>query len=154
MRKYFFYIFIFISTNCFSQLLLEKMPEGTKEILFVYETKSNILVNNNEVNADASLLLFEFPDLSKIIDESKVDSLTNITSISLSNFSMEQKKVLASIIYHTNETHECVYNVDKQTITINSSRNDNDTKLLLKNILNQNYLYFNYKSKINFEKKQ
>ena len=62
--KYFFNIVVCLFFwNGFSQVVFEKMPKEAKEIHFVYEMKSNYVINDEGIFADTLLLKIDFPDL-------------------------------------------------------------------------------------------
>ncbi len=88
-------------------------PETYLKINFVYEQKSNFIIENDNLYADTLLIRITFPKLklSKVI--SKVDSTKTIGYIAMKNLSKEDKRTLGSSLYHSTHTIKGTYDVKK-----------------------------------------
>lgn len=114
MKKILFSLLILVCNIVFSQTT---MPETYSKINFVYEQKSNFLIENDNLYADTLLFRITFPKLkfSKVI--SPIDSTKTIGFIAMKNLSKEDKKTLQSSLYHSTHTIEGTYDVRKNKTT-------------------------------------
>jgi hypothetical protein len=110
MKKNLFSMLILVCNIVFSQT---GTPETYLKINFVYEQKSNFIIENDNLYADTLLIRITFPKLklSKVI--SKVDSTKTIGYIAMKNLSKEDKRTLGSSLYHSTHTIKGTYDVKK-----------------------------------------
>lgn len=139
--------------NGFSQNTFEKTPENFKEIHFVYEVQSNYIVNDEGVFADTLLFKTDFPDLKYTTKKHPKDSTLICGFTTLKELGKENTKKLASIIYHTNETFNAVYNTSKKKTVFNVIRYDEQTRNIFKKHFKESYFKFQYKKEFDFIKK-
>jgi len=118
MKKIGFSVFILVCNIVFSQTTI---PETYSKIHFVYEQKSNFLIENGNLYADTLLFRITFPKLkySRVI--SPIDSTKTIGCIAMKDLSKEDKRTIGSSLYHC--THSIVGTYDLKK---------NKTKLLFR----------------------
>lgn len=149
MKNHLIYALLLLSLCSYSQVGTNKLSKTT-EIKFVYQSKSSVIVLGDDVIMNTNLLAFQFPDLEKHSVKSETEK--NLSTVPLIKFNKDEKQRLISIIYHANEIHECVYNVDKQRTKIKSSRNSKEVKELFKNVFKESYSPFFYTTIIDYDK--
>jgi hypothetical protein len=110
MKKNLFSMLILVCNIVFSQTVT---PETYSKINFVYEQKSNFIIENDNLYADTLLVRITFPKLkfSKVI--STVDSTKTIGFIAMKNLSKEDKRTLGSSLYHSTHIIKGTYDVKK-----------------------------------------
>lgn len=118
MKKILFPVLILVCNIVLSQTAV---PETYSKIKFVYEQKSNFLIENANLYADTLLFRITFPKLKFSTVISPIDSTKTIGFIAMKNLNKEDKKTLGSWLYHTTHIITGTYNVKK-----------NKTKLLHK----------------------
>ena len=139
--------------NCFSQVVFEKMPANAKEIHFVYETKSNYLVNDEGIFADTLLLKIDFPTLKYILRKNPEDSSIVYGFSTWKGFGGKNKDKLYAILYHSNETINGMHFIPSNKTVFNVVRGDDETKMIFKKYLKQRFLDFEYREEFDFVKK-
>ncbi|WP_447635489.1 hypothetical protein [Flavobacterium microcysteis] len=152
MRTRFAFLFcmILLANMTFAQ---KKTPEYTKAY-FVYEKKSNYYIDEKGAYADTLLLKAEFPNLKFSMVKHPVDSAKTIGFIPLDKFSREDKKELASSVYHTTELIEGVHDFKKNITQLTIRRDDANTKEVLNKYLDERYHKFKYKKTIDYNKQK
>ena len=131
-------IFFLTFSNCFSQVVFEKMPENAKEIHFVYQIKSNYIVNDEGVFADTLLLKIDFPTLKYNLRKNPQDSSLVYGFSTLKNFGGKNKDILYAIFYHSNETINGIHFIPSKKTVFNVVRGDDETKMIFKKYLKPN----------------
>lgn len=145
MRKLLLLVFIY---NCgFSQAV----PSDYKKIKFVYEEVSRIIINENGVFADTTLLAYDFPKLKYTLVQHPTDSKLMVGFVPLKDFSDVDKKQLAGIIYHSQHHIEGEYNAVKNQTVLNFSRDDKNVRNVFKKYLDNNYNTFRFKYIIDYK---
>ena len=98
MNKILILLCVFTTFQMFSQI--EEKPSTYKKINFVYETKSNYLIDENGIYADSLLIKLDFPEIKfktvnkiienvnynsyiplKLFNESNIEKLCSILSV-------------------------------------------------------------------------
>ena len=144
-------IILFLSFwNCFSQFKFEKIPENTKEIHFVYERKSNYVINEKGVFADSLLLATDFPKMNFEMIIHPLDSTKICGFVSFKKLNKENKKFIESTIYHTNEKIVATYYIPSKIMVFNVIRNDDEAKNIFKKHFNSTYYKFEYRQEFNY----
>lgn len=96
----------------------------------------------------------ELPNYKIKIKKHPTDSTFTTGFIELNALILEDKRKIASIIYHSNEIIKGVYEINKEKAKYSVSRDDNETKKVFK-ILNIDYSKsFYYKYEINYKKQK
>lgn len=147
-------VILLINSCCFGQTSFYEMPEGTKKIEFEYESKSNFKVTENGIYADSTLLSIELSNYKIKIKRHPIDSAFTTGFIELNALTFEDKKKLASIIYHSNEIIQGVYEFDKEKAKYTVKRDHYETKKAFKILNVANYESFIYKFEINYKKRK
>lgn len=148
------FVIIFLTFNkCFSQVHFEKMPTNTKEIHFVYETRSNYLVNDDGVFADTLLLKIDFPKLKYILKKNPKDTTIVCGFTTLKDLGWSNKEFLYSILYHSNETINGIHFIPSKKTVFNVVRGDEETKMIFKKYLKKPFYDFEYREEFDFIKK-
>ena len=131
---------------------IEEKPLYYKKINFVYETKSNYLIDEQVIYTDTLLIKLDFPGLKySKVNKLIGDKLYNCF-VELNNLEQSDLKKLCSILYHTNQKYIGIYDTTKDETTFKVERSDELTKYVFKNILKERYINFFYKIKINYGK--
>jgi hypothetical protein len=141
---------LFWTSFMFSQIA--ERPLNFKKINFVYETKSNYDIDNQNVYADTLLFNIDFPNLKHLALDNSSKNKTHKGYIPLKNFVNDDLKKLKGILYHVNEqiTGEYDKNLDETILKV--VRNDEATKRIFKEYLHERYHYFEYKIRISYKK--
>lgn len=142
-------LFLFFWTS-FSQSNFDKMPENTKEIHFIYEKKSNYVIDNNGVYGDSILFAIDFPKLKTILKKNPKDSTQFTHFVSFKNMNKDEEKFLWSSLYHTNEIIKGTYFISSKTLVFYITRNDEETKKIFKKYFSQTYYKFEYRQEFNY----
>lgn len=118
--KTFFITLLFFAWN----LVLSQtaVPETYSKINFVYEQKSNFIIENDNLYADTLLFRITFPKLKFSKAKSPIDSTKTIGCIALKNLSKEDKRTLGSSLYHSTHTIKGTYDVKKNKTKLLYSR--------------------------------
>ena len=150
MNKILILCCLLVSFEMFSQI--EEKPINYKKINFVYETKSNYFIDKDGIYADSLLIKLDFPEIkfttvNKLIENENYNSFIPLKKLKQSNI-----EKLCSILYHTNQKFIGEYDVGKNETNYRVERNDELTKKIFKNILNERYSNFFYKKIIKFSK--
>lgn len=111
MKKIVFSILILVCNIVFSQTVT---PETYSKIKFVYEQKSNFIIENDNLYADTLLFRITFPKLKFSKGISPIDSTKTIGFIAMKNLSKEDKRTLGSSLYHSTHTIIGTYDVKKE----------------------------------------
>lgn len=152
--KYFFNIAFCLSLwNGFSQVVYEKMPKEAKEIHFVYEMKSNYVINEEGIFADTLLLKIDYLDLKYTLRKHPKDTTIICGFSTLKNFGSKNKDKLYSILYHSNETINGIHFIPSKKTVFNVVRGDDETKMIIKKYLNQRFYEFEYRQEFDYVKK-
>ena len=141
---------LFLTSFLFSQIV--EKPQNFKKINFVYETKSNYYIENENVYADTLLFKIDFPNLKFIIVDNSSINENFKGFVPISNFNDVDLKKLASILYHTNQKFIGEYNKISDETNFKVIRDDELTKKLFKEVLHTKYEYFEYRIKIKYRK--
>ena len=143
-------ICLFWTSFTFSQIA--EKPLNFRKIIFVYETKSNYDVDNQNVYADTLLFKIDFPNLKY----NALDKLTRNKNqngyIPLKNFVNRDFKRLKGILYHVNEQIIGEYDKNSDETKLEIVRNDEETKRIFKEYLHESYPYFKRKIRIRYKK--
>lgn len=139
--------------NIFSQATFEEMPEGTKEIHFEYERKSNYYINEKGVYADSLLIMLDFPKVKFENATHPLDSTKITKFIPFKHFDSENRKYLASILYHSNEKSYATYYVSSMITVVYVKRDDEEIKKIFKKYLKTSYNKFEYRTQFDFRNK-
>jgi len=134
-------------------VVFEKMPENAKEIHFVYQIKSNYIVNDEGVFADTLLLKIDFPTLKYNLRKNPQDSSLVYGFSTLKNFGGKNKDILYAILYHSNETINGIHFIPSKKTVFNVVRGDDETKMIFKKYLKQRFIDFEYREEFDFAKK-
>jgi hypothetical protein len=153
MKNVIYFVFFLTFNKCFSQVLFEKTPANAKEIHFVYETKSNYLVNDDGVFADTLLLNIDFPNLKYILRKNPKDTSVVCGFSTLKDFGGKNKDKLYSILYHSNETINGIHFIPSKKTVFKVVRGDDETKMVFKKYLKQRFYNFEYREEFDFVKK-
>ena len=150
MNKILIFCCVFVTFEMFSQI--QEKPINYKKINFVYETKSNYFIDEDGIYADSLLIKLDFPEIkfttvNKFIENENYNSFIPLKILNESNI-----KKLCDILYHTNQKFIGEYDVEKNETNFRVERNDELTKKIFKNILNEPYSNFFYKIVIKFSK--
>lgn len=139
--------------NCFSQSSFKKMPENTKEIHFIYEVKSNYVINDEGIYADTLLFKIDFPNSKYTLRKYPKDTTVVCGFSTLKGFGGKNKDKLFSILYHSNETINGIHFIPSRKTVFNVVRGDDETKMIFKKYLKQRFLDFEYREEFDFAKK-
>jgi hypothetical protein len=110
MKKIVFPVLILVCNIVLSQTVT---PETYSKINFVYEQKSNFIIENDNLYADTLLFRFTFPKLKFSIVISPIDSTKTVGFIAMKNLNKEDKRTLGSSLYHSTHTIKGTYDVKK-----------------------------------------
>ncbi|WP_293875466.1 hypothetical protein [Flavobacterium sp.] len=140
--------------NCFSQAFFEKMPTKTKKIHFLYEEKSNYYLDDTGVFADTLLIAFDFPKIkySKVKNPLEQNSICGFLPYSAFSDPEDKRKLVQGELYHTNQTYQGTYYVDKNKTEIKIIRDDKDIKEKAKKIFNEYFPRFTMIIAIDYKK--
>ncbi|CAM4170460.1 hypothetical protein FLAN108750_13815 [Flavobacterium antarcticum] len=151
MQK-FLVLLVLLSFQCgFSQTPFEKMPENAKEIHFTYKQKLKVHIDESGVYADSLFFKTYFPQIhsTKVIHP-KAYYLN--TKVELKAFKNEDKRQLAGILYHNNESYVGIHFMEQNKSVIWAERNDEAVKAIFKKYFKQSYSKFKYKIEIYYDK--
>ena len=153
MKNIIYIIFFLTFNKCYPQVFFEKMPANAKEIHFVYETKSNYLVNDDGIFADTLLLKIDFPKLKYILKKNPIDSSVVCGFSTLKDFGRDNRYKLFTILYHSNETINGIHFIPSKKTVFKVVRGDDETKMIFKKYLKQRFYDFEYREEFDFVKK-
>jgi hypothetical protein len=149
--KNFISILIYLSTwSGLTQVIFEKAPENAKVIYFVYEKKSNYLVNDEGIFADTLLLKIDFPNLRYTLRKHPLDSSVICGFSTVKKFGNNNRKKLVSILYHTNETIHGTHLIPSRKTVFKVVRGDEETRNIFKNYFNKRFHNFEYREEFDF----
>lgn len=152
--KYFVNIFFLVGFwSCFSQEKFEKISENTSEIHFVYEMKSNYVINDEGIFADTLLLQIDFPNFKYSLRKHPSDSTVVCGFSTLKDFGTNNRQKLKSIIYHTNETINAIHFVGSKKTVFNVVRGSEETKVIFKKYFKERFMNFEYRQEFDFVKR-
>lgn len=144
MIKPFLLCFILFCTTVFGQTAT---PENYSKIKFVYEQKSNFLIQEGKLYADTLLFTRAFPEIKFIKTKSPIDSLVTIGFVTMESLNDKQLKLLEGMLYHATHTIEGTYDLKKNKTTLFFTRGSID---LINNY--KKYFKWSYFRKYVFEK--
>lgn len=152
--KYFFNIsLLFFFLTCFSQDNFQSEPKEFKKIHFVFEGKSNYFINDNGVYADTLLISFDFPNLKYSKVNSPIEANGVCGFLPFTAFSnISDKKKLVGGLYHSNQTYECTYYVNKNKTKIKIIRDNNEVREKVKKYFNEYFQRFTMDKTIDYKK--
>ena len=151
MKKIFFTLIILACNIVFSQTVI---PEKYSKIKFVYEQKSNFLIENDKVYADTLLLKAEYPKLKFSKVKSPSDSTKIIGFLEIKNFNTEDKKILESNLYHTTHTIEGSYELKKNKTKLSFTRGNKALIEIFKKYFGGNYSPFKFNVVVDYNEKK
>ncbi|MCX6172791.1 MAG: hypothetical protein NT048_08140 [Flavobacterium sp.] len=139
--------------NGFTQVVFEKMPNEAKEIHFVYQKKSNYVINDEGIFADTLLLKIDFPDLKYTLRKHPKDSTIICGFSTLKKLGDINKPKLKGILYHTNETIYGIHFIPSKKTVFNVVRGDEETKMIFKKYFKERFINFEYREEFDFVNK-
>ncbi|HSN49159.1 MAG TPA: hypothetical protein VLR29_10395, partial [Flavobacterium sp.] len=151
MKKIMFSLFILVCNIAFSQTAI---PETYSKIKFVYEQKSNFIIENDKLYADTLLLKFEFPELKFSKISSPLDSAKTIGFIQIKSLNNEDKKKLSSILYHSTHTIDGTYDVKKNKTKLFFTRGNKALSAIFKEYFEDIYRSFSFNVVVDYNKKK
>jgi hypothetical protein len=151
MKKIMFSILILVCNIVFSQTTI---PGTYSKIKFVYEQKSNFLIQDDKLYGDTLLLKFEFPKLKFSKISSPPDSTKTIGFIHIKSLNNEDKKKLSGILYHSTHTIEGTYDVKKNKTTLFFTRGNKALSAIFKEHFEDTYRSFSYSVVVDYNKKK
>ncbi|MFN3752731.1 hypothetical protein [Flavobacterium sp.] len=152
--KYFVNILFLIGFwSCFSQGEFNKMPEKATEIHFVYEMKSNYIINDEGIFADTLLLQIDFPNFKYSLRKHPLDSTIVCGFSTFKGFGTNNRQKLKSIIYHTNETINAIHFVVSKKTVFNVVRGSEETEIIFKKHFKERFTNFEYRQEFDFVKR-
>jgi hypothetical protein len=137
----------------FSQIKDEKIPPNTKEIHFVYQMKSNYVINDEGIFADTIAFKIDFPNLKYTLRNNPLDSTLVCGFSTLKNFGNKNKVKLKALLYHANETINGIHFIASKKTVYNVVRGDDETRMIFKKYLKEKFPNFEYRVEIDFVKK-
>jgi len=141
MKTIFFTLLTFACNIAFSQTA---KPETYSKIKFVYEQKSNFIIDDNKLYADTLLFRITFPKVKFSKVKSPIDSTQTIGFIAIKNLSKNDKKTLESVLYHSTHTIEGTYNVQTNITKLFYTRGSRALSIIYKKYFGGNFIPFAY----------
>ncbi|WP_333875749.1 hypothetical protein [Flavobacterium sp.] len=153
MRILFIILLSFCVGTLFSQTVFESCPSNAREIHYVYEVKSNYIVNQEGVFADTLLFKIDFPKLKVQLRKHPNDSTRLVGFVASRQFGNENKTKLRGILYHTNEVFYATHFIIAKKTVLNVVRGDEETRRIFKEFFKDKFYDFKYRLEFDFVKK-
>ena len=151
MKKIVFSILILVCNIVFSQTT---MPETYSKIKFVYEEKSNFIIENDNLYADTLLFRITFPKLKFSKGISPIDSTQTIGFIDIKNLSKDDKRTLESNLYHSTHKIEGTYDVKKNKTKLFYTRGSKTLNEIYKKYFGSNFIPFAFNVVVDYNKRK
>jgi hypothetical protein len=129
------------------------MPESYSKINFVYEQKSNFLIQDGKVYADTLLLIHTYPKLKFLKVTSPTDERQTVGFLDLQNLTKEDKKTLENNLYHTTHTIKGTYDLKKNKTKLFYTRGNKSLNETFKKYFGGSYNSFVFNVIIDYENK-
>lgn len=151
MKKLLLIVLITVSNIINSQTV---GPKEYSKIKFVYEQKSNFLLENDKVYADTLLFKYEYPQLKFSKTVSPLDSTKIIGFIEFKNFHNEDRKKLQSTLYHSTHIIEGTYDVKKNRTNLHFKRGGEGINEIFKKYFGEGFSNFRFDIVIDYNSRQ
>lgn len=131
----------------------EKDSVSFSKIHFSYSQTSNFNLDEKGIYADTSLIQFHFPNLKYELIKARADDSQKTAFIAYKTLSKEDKKKIASIIYHTTQQIEGVFDVNQEKTVYTITRSSKELEQIF-HYLNEKFYKFKYKMIVDYKKKK
>jgi hypothetical protein len=149
MKTFFITLLVFAWNIVLSQTVT---PETYSRIKFVYEQKSNFIIEDEKLYADTLLFKITFPELKFSQGISPIDSTRTIGFITIKNLSKEDKRTLEGNLYHSTHTIEGIYDVQKNKTKLIYTRGSKTLNEIYKKYFGGNFSPFSYNVVVDYNK--
>ena len=130
------------------------MPETYSKIKFVYEEKSNFIIQDDKLYADTLLFKITFPKLKFSKAISPIDSTQTIGCIAIKNLSREDKRTLEGHLYHSTHKIEGTYNVQDKITKLYYTRGSKHLTEIYKKYFGGNFSPFAFTIVVDYNKQK
>jgi len=151
MKTFFITLLVFAWNIALAQT---ETPETYSRIKFVYEQKSNFIIEDDKLYADTLLFRITFPKLkySKVI--SPIDSTQTIGSIAIKNLSREDKRTLEGNLYHSTHKIEGTYDVHDNITKLFYTRGSKSLSKIYKEYFRDSFIPFAFTVVVDYNKQK
>jgi hypothetical protein len=151
MNKFLYVIFILVFNIVYSQ---KATPQKYSNIKFVYEQRSNFLIQEGILYADTLLFSLKFPLLKVSKIKSPADSSKIIGIINMELLNKKEKDKLYGILDHNTHTIEGNYNLKKNQTKLFFKRGSKELKAVGKKYFGRTSSNFMFNVIIDYNKKK
>ncbi len=149
MKKMFFSLFILVCNIVFSQTVT---PETYSKIKFVYEQKSNFIIEDDKLYADTLLFKITFPKLKFLLAKHPIDSTRTIGFTDFKNLNKEDRRTLQSHLYHSTHSIVGTYDVKKNKTKLFYTRGNKTLNEIYKKYFGGNFSPFSFNVVVDYNK--
>lgn len=131
----------------------DKDSVSFSKIHFSYSQTSNFYLDKKGIYADTSLIQFHFPNLKYELIKARADDSQKTAFIAYKTLSKEDKKKIASIIYHTTQQIDGVFDVNQEKTDYTITRSSKELEQIF-HYLNEKFYKFKYRMIVDYKKKK
>lgn len=131
----------------------EKDLGSYSKIHFNYRQTSNFDLDEKGIYANPSLIEFHFPNLKYELIKERFDASQKTAFIDYKTLTKENIKKITSIIYHTTQQIEGIYDVNQDKTIYTITRSSKELEQIFQ-YLNEKFYKFKYKMIVDYKKKK
>ena len=144
MRKILLFIAMHWALLTIAQPAITPIPEGTKEIHFVYEQKAKVYMDDSGIYMDTLMMKVYYPKVSFVLKQHPKNDTLQWAFSKSNSFSNKELDRLKSLIYHTNDKYFGEYKIREKQVKIKAERDDSDARMFFDKVFKEKYFRFYY----------
>ena len=144
MKKTLFFVLMHWVVIIVAQPAITPIPDGTKEIHFVYEQKAKVYMDDSGIYMDTLMMKVYYPKVSYVVKQHPKNDTLQWAFSQSNSFSKKELVDLKAMIYHTNEKYFGVYKIREKQVKIKAERDDSDARMFFDNVFKERYFRFYY----------